>query len=220
MSHLPELLDRIRGALADGERLPYPAGEPEGRPDLAGADRESLAARISERLDALRGPGDREPAVLRVPDAAAALRTVREALEGVPRAEVLLPGDAREPRDYRAGVTGALALVAETGSVLLEVPDRDSAWASLAVETHWVVAGEDLLVPDLVTVYSGLAARAGLAARSFRRENPTNLVQVTGSSRTADVEKIVVVPAHGPTRLRVVLSREPVPAAALRTLAG
>ncbi len=212
MSGLRELLDRIRGALADSEPLPYPPGEPEGRPGLAGADRETLAVRFSERLDALRGPGDAEPAVIRAPDATAAVAAVRAGLAGIPRAEILLPGDRREARDYRAGVTGAFALVAETGSVQLEVPDRDAAWASLAVETHWVVASEDLLVPDLVTVFAGLAARAGLAAL------PTNLVQVTGSSRTADVEKIVVVPAHGPTRIRVVLSPEPVPARELRTL--
>ena len=32
-------------------------------------------------------------------------------------------------------------------------------------------------------------------------------VQITGASRTADVEKIVVVPAHGPKQLRLLLSR-------------
>ena len=96
-------------------------------------------------------------------------------------------------RDYRVGITATVACVAETGSVVLDVADLDAAWASLAVETHVALATEDRLLPDLIALYATLDVR-GVH------------VVVTGSSRTADVEKIVVVPAHGPTRLRVLLA--------------
>jgi L-lactate dehydrogenase complex protein LldG len=38
-----------------------------------------------------------------------------------------------------------------------------------------------------------------------RGKLPTPYVFVTGPSRTADIEKTVVIPAHGPKRLIVVL---------------
>jgi L-lactate utilization protein LutC len=38
----------------------------------------------------------------------------------------------------------------------------------------------------------------------------TNQVCITGCSRTADIEKLLVVPAHGPRQVRVILSRTPI----------
>jgi L-lactate dehydrogenase complex protein LldG len=126
---------------------------------------------------------------------------LREAIAGVPRDQLLLTGDSYERRAYRVGITPAVALIAETGSAVVDVPDLAAAWSSLAVETHWVCACEDDIHPDLVHFYAQLGNRLGGELDRFQ-------VQITGASRTADVEKIVVVPAHGPKQLRLLLSRD------------
>lgn len=190
---MDEWLVRIRAATATLARVPLPDAPAPGRPGLVDADRATWIRTFAERLDVLRGPGDTEPAVVRCADAAAARAALAACLAGIPRDQQLRPGDRMARRDYRVGITATVACVAETGSVVLDVAGLDAAWASLAVETHVALATEDRLVPDLIALYATLDPR-GVH------------VVVTGSSRTADVEKIVVVPAHGPTRLRVLLA--------------
>ncbi|HPB95453.1 MAG TPA: LUD domain-containing protein, partial [Polyangiaceae bacterium] len=58
-----------------------------------------------------------------------------------------------------------------------------------------------------------------LVARSVKRKSGAwgdYQVLVTGPSRTADVEKVLVIPAHGPRKLVVVLCEEPVDLSSLR----
>ena len=129
-------------------------------------------------------------------------------MAGVPRDQLLLPGDPYERRDYAAGITPAVGVIAETGSVMLDLADLAAAWASLAVDTHWVCASAEDLHADLTGYYGALSGRIGGDLGRVQ-------VQVTGASRTADVEKIVVVPAHGPTRCVLLLSDAPVDWAAL-----
>lgn len=172
--------------------------------EQGGAD---LAALFTERLNALRAPGDGEPAVIRVADGGEAAAKVAELCRGVPGGEILRM-DAASPkperRDHAVGITPAAALIASTGSIVLALPRPEEGYASLLVDRHIVVASEDQLLPDLPALYQRLSAR--LAAG----ENLPNHVCITGCSRTADIEKMLVVPAHGPRQVRVVLSRTPI----------
>ena len=65
---------------------------------------------------------------------------------------------------------------------------------------HIVVATLDQLVPDLESVFVRIREREIQSRNSY-------VCLITGSSRTADIEKILVMGAHGPIRLIVVLSR-------------
>jgi L-lactate dehydrogenase complex protein LldG len=99
----------------------------------------------------------------------------------------------------QATVTLAEALVAQTGSVFVS-SSCGGRGASVAAPVHIVVATLDQLVPDLEAAFARLRERGA-------QEKNSMLCLITGSSRTADIEKILVMGAHGPRRLVVVLSR-------------
>lgn len=64
---------------------------------------------------------------------------------------------------------------------------------------HIVVATIDQLVPGLDEAFARLRASGAVEKNSM-------LCLITGSSRTADIEKIIVMGAHGPRRVVVVLA--------------
>jgi L-lactate dehydrogenase complex protein LldG len=64
---------------------------------------------------------------------------------------------------------------------------------------HIVIAKTNQILPDIGTALARAEERGTVAQNSF-------LCLITGSSRTADIEKILVMGAHGPRRLIVVLA--------------
>lgn len=103
----------------------------------------------------------------------------------------------------QATITLAEALVAQTGSVFVS-SGCGGRGASVAAPVHIVVAAADQLVPDLDAAFARLGERGA-------QEKNSMLCLITGSSRTADIEKILVMGAHGPRRLVVVLALGAVP---------
>jgi L-lactate dehydrogenase complex protein LldG len=95
-------------------------------------------------------------------------------------------------------ITLAEALVAQTGSVLVSAACGGRG-ASVIAPVHIVVAKIDQLVPDIETALARVQQRGTVSQNSF-------LCLITGSSRTADIEKILVMGAHGPRRLLVFLA--------------
>jgi L-lactate dehydrogenase complex protein LldG len=97
----------------------------------------------------------------------------------------------------QATVTLADALIAQTGSVFVSA-SCGGRGASVVAPTHIVYATENQLVPDLVTALRNATADGRLEKNSFA-------CVISGSSRTADIEKILVQGAHGPMRLVVIV---------------
>lgn len=94
-------------------------------------------------------------------------------------------------------VTGAAALIAETGSVVCESSPALPRSASLIVPLHIVVARDDQILPDLCDYFAALARRAaGL---------PSSVSLITGPSKTADIEGVLVTGVHGPGEVCIVL---------------
>jgi L-lactate dehydrogenase complex protein LldG len=100
--------------------------------------------------------------------------------------------------ESQAAITLAETLVAATGSVFVSAACGGRG-AAVVAPIHIVVAFTDQLVPDLE------AAFARLQQNGTPQQN-SMLVLITGSSRTADIEKILVMGAHGPRRFVVALS--------------
>jgi L-lactate dehydrogenase complex protein LldG len=100
----------------------------------------------------------------------------------------------------QASVTLAEAFVAQTGSVL-STSNCGGRGASVVPPTHIVYGGVRQIVPD-VTAAMHLVNEKGMASQS------SYVGLISGSSRTADIEKILVQGAHGPRRLVVILQRE------------
>ncbi len=95
-------------------------------------------------------------------------------------------------------VTRCEYLAAQTGSVVMSTsvcPDPHS-WTYCSV--HIVIASTDQVVDNLTKAYSKLKDK-------YREKYPSVVSVITGPSRTADIEKQLVMGAHGPVELYVFL---------------
>ena len=127
--------------------------------------------------------------------------SLRRAIAGLPESRAIRwSSEGRLSESSPAAVTLARALVAETGSVLVSTTCGGRA-ASVAAPVHIVLAETGQLAADLGTALEGIRRDGELFANS-------SFSLITGSSRTADIEKILVLGAHGPGRLIVLLSEQ------------
>lgn len=106
--------------------------------------------------------------------------------------------DAGDMESCQAGWTVCDALIAQTGTVLLSALSSGGRALSVLPPHHVVVATRDQLVPDLPGAFEVLA-------RIYGSEMPSSLSFITGPSRTGDIERILVLGAHGPKRLTILL---------------
>jgi L-lactate dehydrogenase complex protein LldG len=118
---------------------------------------------------------------------------------GLPLVEVREDGyDADALAACDAGITECDALVAQMGSVLLSSRSAGGRALSILPPHHVVLARREQLLPDLPTAFALLHERYGDAW-------PSLVSFVTGPSRTGDIERILVLGAHGPKRLTIFL---------------
>ena len=113
--------------------------------------------------------------------------------------EVAWSSAGGSPENSQAAVTHCEALVAQTGSILMS-SSCGGRGAAVVTPCHIVVAREAQLVADLESAMRAAAEHALPQANSY-------LSLISGSSRTADIEKILVQGAHGPRKVVVVLER-------------
>jgi len=100
--------------------------------------------------------------------------------------------------NVRVGITGALGGLADTGSIIVASGRHRSRAASLLPETHIALLPSDRLYPTMQAFFAAPSAQE-------LTENASNLVFITGPSRTADIEMIITRGVHGPKRLCIVL---------------
>ena len=97
-----------------------------------------------------------------------------------------------------AGLTECDLLVAQTGSVCVSSGRCGGRVLSVLPPHHIVVARQSQIVNDLTEAYASLAAK-------YRDGYPSMISFITGPSRTGDIERILVLGAHGPKRLTILL---------------
>lgn len=95
------------------------------------------------------------------------------------------------------GITGAFCAVAETGSLLLLSGPDTYASASLLPETHIAVLPASRIVAYMEDAFA--------LARAERGELPRATNFISGPSRTGDIEQTIVLGAHGPYRVHVIV---------------
>ena len=94
------------------------------------------------------------------------------------------------------GLTAAFAGIADTGTLaLLSAPTRSRA-ASLTPLTHIALLRVNDLYPDMASF---------LSANPNITQDASNLIFITGPSRTADIEFTLVRGVHGPKFIHVIL---------------
>ena len=105
---------------------------------------------------------------------------------------------ARPPENLdKVGITGCFCAVAETGTLMLLSGPETFASASLLPETHIAIVETDRIVAAMEDAFA--------LARAERGELPRATNFISGPSRTADIEQTIVLGAHGPYRVHVVL---------------
>jgi L-lactate dehydrogenase complex protein LldG len=107
---------------------------------------------------------------------------------------------ARAARDEdRVGVTGCFCAIAETGTLMTcSAPDSPAA-TSLLPETHIAVVPASRIVAGMEEGWA--------LARSELGELPRAVNFISGPSRTGDIEMTIVLGAHGPARVHLILVR-------------
>ncbi len=95
-----------------------------------------------------------------------------------------------------AGVTGTEGGIADTGTLVLRPGAHEPRTLSLVPAVH-------VAVLRVSRLYAGLPA--ALRALSPLEELPTNLLLVSGPSKTADIQQTLAYGAHGPKELVIVL---------------
>lgn len=119
-------------------------------------------------------------------------------LADLPWAQAGLALEYRPPRDEdKLGLTGCFCAVAETGSLVLASSPQTPSSTHLLPETHIAIVPASRIVPALEDAYALLRAELG--------ELPRALSTVSGPSRTGDIEQTIVLGAHGPYRVHVVI---------------
>lgn len=98
--------------------------------------------------------------------------------------------------DSQLGITGAEAAFAETGTIVVRSGPGQPRMASLVPLVHIAVLRRDRIFRS---------ASHWAADPSARMSEGSNVVFITGPSKTADIESIVTLGVHGPKHLHIVL---------------
>ncbi len=214
MSAREEILQRVRAGLGKGDAaarraaaeacLSDPARGPQ--PRMAG----DLVARFADKARSLASSVEQVGDMAAVPAAVARYLTA----QGLPP-QAVATGDvagldwagaglevaARVSVDAdRTGISGCFCAIAETGTLMLLSGPRTPASVSLLPETHIAVVHVGRLVATMEDAFALLRAERGALPRAVNF--------ISGPSRTGDIEQTIVLGAHGPCRVHLILCGE------------
>lgn len=105
------------------------------------------------------------------------------------------PSDGDDPN----GLAHALGAVAESGTLALLSGADNPTTLNFLPETQIVVVAADDIAGDYETIFDRVRADFG------KGEMPRTLNFVTGPSRSGDIEQKLILGAHGPRRLHIVV---------------
>jgi L-lactate dehydrogenase complex protein LldG len=217
------ILQRIRtnqrrsGPATEAERVmaeDYMARHPPGpRPALAGDLKQQfrrMAERMSSTVDEVATLADAPAAAVRylASQGLTARAVVWPQLAGLDWARAGLEVEARPPRRDESqgadlvGITGCFCALAETGTLVLTSGADTPASTHLLPETHIAVVAGSRIVAGMEDAFALLRAERGGVAGMM----PRAINMVSGPSRTGDIEQTIVLGAHGPYRVHIVIA--------------
>jgi len=95
-----------------------------------------------------------------------------------------------------ASITSSKAAIAATGSIVLWPTEEEPRTMSLVPPIHFVIVDVKDIFSDFSTLIEEQAWKNGL---------PTNVLLISGPSKTADIQQTLAYGAHGPKELIVLL---------------
>ena len=199
------ILKKIRQALS--QKLPLPFSGSEGNNSLFHSSEQDHAILFAEKFSALEGRfifcESEKEALNQLLQLTAARKWdklfCKEALwrnkitEQFPRFSF-----HEELASCDVSVTTCELLVARTGTIVLSAVQTEGRTASVYAPVHICIAYTNQLVYDLKDALQQLKEKYG-------NQLPSSISFATGPSRTADIEKTLVVGVHGPGEVYVVL---------------
>ena len=214
MSARDEILQRVRAGLGKGDAAARRAAaeaymnqlERGLQPQLAG----DLVARFADKARSLAssvervGSAEEVPAVVAcylneqaLPSQAVATGDVA----GLDWAGAGIEVATRVAVDAdQTGISGCFCAIAETGTLLLLSGPQTPASVSLLPETHIAVVPVGRIVAAMEDAFALLRAEHGALPRAVNF--------ISGPSRTGDIEQTIVLGAHGPCRVHLILCGE------------
>ena len=216
-----KILSRIRVAQGRGASRPseaeleavetYLRAHPRGElPRIEG----DLVARFRERAESMQSTTEEVAAAADVPLAAARyLRAGKLPLSGcvwpaLAHLDWAGAGLSLAPRaasrehgaEDLVGVTGAFAALAETGTLMVVSGAATPSSTSLIPETHIAVLQANRVVAHMEQAWDMARAEFGQMPRAINF--------ISGPSRTGDIEQQMVLGAHGPYRVHIIIVRD------------
>ncbi|MGC3960115.1 MAG: LUD domain-containing protein [Verrucomicrobiota bacterium] len=104
--------------------------------------------------------------------------------------------DKHELEQCDVGISECDALIAQTGTVLVTSRSAGGRALSCLPPHHVVIARREQMVADL-------PAAMALVKQRYGGNYPSMISFITGPSRTGDIERILVLGAHGPKKLTI-----------------
>jgi L-lactate utilization protein LutC len=204
------ILHRVRTALGRSAGQP-PAAPPPARIRIPDVPRETRIATFKTRLEDLAGK------VRRAASQAEAREMVAEAIAGktavASNSPYLadcgiadLPGvrsgirDVDELRDVAeradVGITSADYALGDTGTLVMIASPAEARLVSLLPPAHIAVVPAERMLTGLDELFTLIPLPA---------DSTSSMVLITGPSRTADIEQILVRGVHGPGQISVIV---------------
>ncbi len=209
---------RIREALAfrahphEAAGLPSAADQRRVLPDAGGSTQEELLAHFATNAGGLKATFKLLKDTSEMDAQLRSLRDVegwkRVAAHHAPLAESAVQAlglptiftdsgyDKNEMEQCDAGISECDALIAQTGTVLVTSRSAGGRALSCLPPHHVVIARREQLVPDLPAAFA-------LVKQKYGAKFPSMISFITGPSRTGDIERILVLGAHGPKKLTI-----------------
>jgi len=191
-------LDEVQKYLASSHVGP----QPDIGTDLVHRFR-TQAERTSQTVDEIATLSDAPAAVARYLDSIGVARSAIawETLSDIPWNESGLHVEFRPPvNEDMVGITSCFCAVAETGTLMLLSGAQTYASAALLPETHIVLVPTSRILRSIEDAFN--------LAKKERGELPRATNFISGPSRTGDIEQTIVLGAHGPYRVHLILVRD------------
>lgn len=116
-------------------------------------------------------------------------------LDGSP---LKIENDSEQFNNLKVGITRCDYLIARFGSVMVSSGLSSGRRLFVYPEIHVVIARSSQVVNELKDALNGIK-------KKYAGNFPSQITVITGPSRTADIEKTLVMGAHGPKELYVLM---------------
>jgi L-lactate dehydrogenase complex protein LldG len=199
------ILKKIRKALSHSTPLPFPKSE--GTDSVYKPLQQELAVEFAEQF---RGLGGKFMYCENYQELSTQLNAVvanqqwtkiycnEEKLKATLREHQFDNFTNVELKDCDVSITGCEAMVARTGSIVLSAAQQSGRTVSVYAPIHICIAYTNQLVYDIKDALQGIKDKYG-------NKLPSLITFATGPSRTADIEKTLVVGVHGPKEVYLFL---------------